>query len=88
MTPKKDVSKVRKEGKRASKKDAGKPKVKRALTPYFMFAQENREKVKVEFGFESKQLGEIAKVGRKMEEPVRRGEAVLRQAKRGRQEKI
>ncbi|KAF4668331.1 D-tyrosyl-tRNA(Tyr) deacylase [Perkinsus olseni] len=61
MTPKNDVSKVRKEGKRASKKDAGKPKVKRALTPYFMFAQENREKVKVEFGFESKQLGEIAK---------------------------
>lgn len=33
MTPKKDVSKVRKERKKTSKKDAGKPKVKRALTP-------------------------------------------------------
>ncbi|EER09234.1 high mobility group protein, putative [Perkinsus marinus ATCC 50983] len=43
------------------KKDDGKPKVKRALSAYFIFMQKNRQKIMEENGLQPKDIGEIAK---------------------------
>ncbi|KAF4749051.1 hypothetical protein FOZ62_007749 [Perkinsus olseni] len=51
--------KVRKATK--AKKDDGKPKVKRALSAYFIFMQKNRQKIMEENGLQSRDIGDIAK---------------------------
>ncbi|KAF4690257.1 hypothetical protein FOZ60_000414 [Perkinsus olseni] len=59
-SPKKSTpTKVKKASK--SKKDDGKPKVKRSLSAYFFFMQKNRERIMKESGLESKNIGELGK---------------------------
>ncbi|EER03812.1 Nonhistone chromosomal protein, putative [Perkinsus marinus ATCC 50983] len=63
-SPKKATpTKVKKASK--TKKDDGKPKVKRALSAYFFFMQKNRERIMKENGLQSRDIGEL---GRKMGE--------------------